>query len=104
MAVDPAEALAAASGDRSIEVRGDLIAQQNVGDQERQELDRGEELVIDAVSGVEPGALVVDHPIIAIGQAPEAHRRTFHEGDSPWSSWRSSAWSLRSQPMPPGIQ
>src|SRR5882672_8666891 len=49
--------------------------------QERQELDRGHELVVDAEAGVDPRPLVVDHPVFTVSKPPEAHGGSLHVGE-----------------------
>jgi hypothetical protein len=52
-----------------------------MGNQEGQELDRGDELVVDAEPRVNLRTLVVDHAVLAVAESSEAHRRPLHVGE-----------------------
>ena len=78
---DPAELSAEGGGEGAVEAKGDFVLQEHMRNQEGQEIDRFQELVVDAESGVNPGPLVVHHPIIAVSKSPEAHGRPFHVGE-----------------------
>jgi hypothetical protein len=54
----------------------------DVGDEEREEVERGEELVVGAEAWVEPGPLVVDQALVlTVGKAAQRDRRPLHVGE-----------------------
>ena len=71
--LDPPEPLAHGGRYRTVQANCYLVAKEDVGDQEGQEVDCGKELVIASDPGVELGPLVMDQAVRPESESPEAH-------------------------------